>query len=70
MPLFEFKCPVCKTTQEELAPSLERASLLLPCPFCDAWMERAQFSKSTAPDGMAIFFRGSGFHVNDYKEKK
>ena len=73
MPIYEYKCRNCGRVVEQI--ELSHATKPPCCSGCvpgvSITMDRVQFSKSTGPDGLAVFFRGSGFHVNDYpKEKK
>ena len=62
MPLYEFKCPICKNT-DELISNCSDSVMFLNCDKCKCEMER-QISKP-----LGIHFKGSGFYETDYKGK-
>lgn len=71
MPLYEWKCPVCRHKQEQIVSNWFAATNAeFLCERCKSVMERERFSKGTGPDGNAVFFRGPGFYETDYKDKK
>lgn len=61
MPTYDYKCEKCNTEFEEFQSMSDEP--IATCPKCKAKAKR-QFSA-----GAGIIFKGSGFYVNDYKNK-
>ena len=63
MPINEFKCPQCGYRTEKLFLNNNTEEEVI-CPVCGSKMVRV-FSGS-----VGLVFKGSGFYVTDYKNKK
>ena len=63
MPCWDFKCPSCGAERELWFRSLAQANLQpSKCPACGNTMERQ-------PCAGSFVLKGTGFYVNDYKDK-
>ncbi len=62
MPTYEYDCKECENSFEEFQSM--KSEPVANCPKCGALTKR-KFSV-----GGGIIFKGSGFYVNDYKNKK
>ncbi len=63
MPLYEYKCTKCAKMLEELR-SFNKRDEKTQCPECGGTMKRIISSD------VDVVFKGSGFYVNDKKDKK
>jgi putative FmdB family regulatory protein len=63
MPIYDFKCQVCN---KEFEMILKMDQDITGYPGC----ENPECSVKKIPSTCGIKFNGSGFYVNDYKEKK
>jgi putative FmdB family regulatory protein len=63
MPFYEYKCDNCGYQFEELQTMSEEQ--LLKCPQCGK-----DTLKKLIGTGSGIIFKGSGFYLTDYKNKK
>ena len=61
MPLFEYKCNVCKTEWEDLLPYEK----IPKCPNCSSIDTEKMISS-----GMFPIFKGNGFYETEYKRPK
>lgn len=62
MPIYEYKCNKCGKVFEKLQEI--NADTFFTCPVCN---EKAERIIST---GVGLIFKGSGFYITDYKNKK
>ena len=67
MPIYEYKCPECGRVEEHIEPMLPDAPM--PYPVCYHGAIRYSMRRIISTPAPAQF-KGSGFYVNDYKEKK
>lgn len=63
MPIYEYKCDNCGYLFEELQSMMEDS--LVTCPKCGK-----DTLKRLIGAGSGIIFKGSGFYLTDYKNKK
>lgn len=63
MPIYEYLCENCGHTFEELQSMKEKP--LIICPNCGK-----ETLKRLIGTGTGIIFKGSGFYLTDYKNKK
>jgi putative FmdB family regulatory protein len=63
MPTYEFKCPDCGHSFEQLLQIKDRN--LKTCPEC-----RGKHLSRLVSGGSGIIFKGSGFYETDYKTKR
>lgn len=67
MPIFEYECPVCSYTREEIQNRDEPAPLCPDCTVPDG-AEHVTMQKKLST-GTGLQFKGPGWYVNDYKGK-
>jgi putative FmdB family regulatory protein len=63
MPTYEYQCAECKKRLEVLQKMSDEP--LKTCPHCKKPKLKRGFG-----GGIGLSFRGSGFYITDYKEKK
>lgn len=64
MPTYEFKCPKCGATTEEIRSFLERYNDPPKCPKCESSMEKL------ISGGAGFVLKGSGWAADGYASKK